>query len=205
VLQTLAEMAARSRKTSFLFVTILHQSFDRYIGTAGATKRAEWRKVQGRFIDLPFLEPDSQIMRMVGRALYPANDHYPEQRAAWAEQVSAQANDLGLRPADIGPDEWGRLVAQAYPLHPTVLVALPTLFRQLAQNERSLFAFLSAQEPWSLPEFLLTAPRTTDGTLPIYRLPQLYAYVKATLGPSLFGRARGRRGTRRTIYPGATT
>jgi len=193
VLQTLAEMAARSRKPSFLFVTILHQSFDRYIGTAGATKRAEWRKVQGRFIDLPFLEPDSQIMRMVGRALCPANDRYAEQRAAWATQVSQKSNMLGLRPADIPPDEWTQLLAQAYPLHPTVLVALPTLFRQLAQNERSLFAFLTAQEPWSLPEFLRTSSRTTDDALPIYRLPQLYAYVESTLGPSLFGRARGRR------------
>ena len=193
VLQTLAEMAARSRKSVFLFVTILHQSFDRYIGTAGATKRAEWRKVQGRFIDLPFLEPDSQILRMVGRALCPVDDPYAAQRAAWAAQVAPQADTLGLRPADIAADVWPQLVAQAYPLHPTVLIALPTLFRQLAQNERSLFAFLTAHEPWSLPEFLRTAPQHTDGTLAIYQLPQLYAYVEATLGPSLFGRAQGRR------------
>ncbi len=193
VLQTLAEMAARSQKASFLFVTILHQSFDRYIGTAGATKRVEWRKVQGRFIDLPFLEPDSQILRMVGRALCPADDPYTEQRNTWAEQVASQADTLGLRPTDIAPDEWTRLVAQAYPLHPAVLVALPTLFRQLAQNERSLFAFLSAHEPWSLPEFLLTASRDSAHELPIYRLPHLFAYVEATLGPSLFGRAHGRR------------
>ena len=193
VLQTLAEMAARSRRTSFVFVTILHQSFDRYIGTAGATKRAEWRKVQGRFIDLPFLEPDSQIMRMVGRALCSTDDRDAAQRDSWATQVAPQADTLGLRPADIAPDEWAKLVAQSYPLHPTVLVVLPTLFRQLAQNERSLFAFLTAQEPWSLPEFLLNLPPHTDGVLPMYQLPHLYAYVEATLGSSLFGRARGRR------------
>ncbi|NNJ11761.1 hypothetical protein EKD04_015605 [Chloroflexales bacterium ZM16-3] len=193
VLQTIAEMAARSRQSSFLFVTIMHQSFDRYIGTAGATKRTEWRKVQGRFIDLPFLEPDSQILRMVGRALCPADDRYAGERAAWAAKVAQQADALSIRPADIGADEWAQLVAQAYPLHPTVLVALPSLFRQIAQNERSLFAFLTAQEPWSLPEFLLSAPRTSAAALPIYRLPQLYSYVEATLGPSLFGRARGQR------------
>lgn len=193
VLQTLAEMASRSQQASFLIVTILHQAFDRYVGTAGTARRAEWRKVQGRFIDLPFLEPDSQIIRMVGQALSADQDRYAAQRAAWAAQVAQPAAALGLRPTDIPPDEWAQLVAQAYPLHPTVLVILPTLFRQLAQNERSLFAFLTAQEPWSLPNFLDTAPRTTNDELPIYRLPQLYAYVEATLGPSLFGRMRGRR------------
>lgn len=193
LLQTLAEMAARSRKASFLFVTILHQAFDRYLGTAGTTKRAEWRKVQGRFIDLPFLEPDSQLLRMIGRALCPEADRAAAPRVAWASLVAPQTEALGLRPTDLAPGEWAQLVAQAYPLHPTVLVALPTLFRQLAQNERSLFAFLTAQEPWSLPDFLRMTPPAADGALPIYRLPQLYAYVEATLGPSLFGRARGRR------------
>ncbi|NTW03014.1 MAG: hypothetical protein HGA19_17315, partial [Oscillochloris sp.] len=192
VLQTLAEMATRSKQASFLFVTILHQPFDRYVGTAGATKRAEWRKVQGRFIDLPFLEPDTQILRMVGRALCPSDDRYSQERSKWAAQVAQSADKLGLRPTDIPFDEWQRLLAQSYPLHPTVLVALPPLFRQIAQNERSLFAFLTAQEPGSLSEFLLTV-HSADGHLPIYRLPHLYAYVEATLGASLFGRARGRR------------
>lgn len=193
VLQTLAEMAARTTPATCVILTILHQSFDRYIGTAGAGKRAEWRKVQGRYIDLPFLEPDSQLLRMVGSALCSDKSVNSAERQAWSALVAEQADRLGLRPADIAPDEWAELVARAYPLHPTALVALPPLFRQLAQNERSLFAFLSAQEPWSLPEFLLTAPRSPDGRLPIYRLPQLYAYVEATMGPSLFGRARGRR------------
>lgn len=193
VLQTIAEMASRTAPATCVVLTILHQSFDRYIGTAGATKRAEWRKVQGRYIDLPFLEPDSQLLRMVGQALCLDRDLSSPERQAWATKIASTAEQIGLRPPEISPDEWAELVARTYPLHPTVLVALPPLFRQLAQNERSLFAFLTAQEPWSLPEFLLRAQRSRDGALPIYRLPQLYAYVEATLGASLFGRARGRR------------
>lgn len=52
VLQTLAEAAARSGETPLLLVTILHQSFDRYAAHAGATRRSEWAKVQGRFASL---------------------------------------------------------------------------------------------------------------------------------------------------------
>jgi hypothetical protein len=39
---------------------------------------------------------------------------------------------------------------------------------------------------------LLAAP-ANQAELPIYRLPHLYAYIHATLGTSLFGRARGQR------------
>lgn len=194
VLQTMAEMAARTQQASFLIVTILHQAFDRYVASAGLATRAEWRKVQGRFIDLPFLEPDSQLLRMVGQALAAAaHADDATQRDAWAAQLAPHTAALGLRPADLPPVEWHQLLAQTFPLHPSVLVILPTLFRQLAQNERSLFAFLSAQEPGSLPDFLRNAPHSPAAAPPLYRLPQLYAYVEATLGPSLFGRTRGRR------------
>lgn len=82
-------------------------------------------------------------------------------------------------------------MADTYPIHPTVLVALPFLFRQLAQNERSLFAFLHTDEPWALRD--VTAMQGTSDGLPIYRLTHLYAYVEANLSPGLFGKARGKR------------
>jgi hypothetical protein len=66
VLQTLAEMSASSGRFPCVFLTILHQSFDRYTGTAGAARRIEWAKVQGRFVDLPFQEPPVQMLRIVG-------------------------------------------------------------------------------------------------------------------------------------------
>lgn len=192
VLQTLAEMAARSGGTPCVVVTILHQAFDRYASTAGTAQRTEWAKVQGRFADLPFQEPPVQMLRMVGRALCPEDDQATGARERWADTLAIHSDRLGLRPADVGADEWHSLIARAYPLHPSVLVALPLLFRQLAQNERSLFAFLTSPEPWSVQE-LLQSTHTGDEALPIYRLPHLYHYIHATLGASLFGRARGQR------------
>jgi hypothetical protein len=112
----------------------------------------------------------------------------PLLRVDFGQQV---ADAIGLRPAEIGMDEWRQIIADSYPIHPTVLIALPSLFRQLAQNERSLFAFLHSDEPWSLHDVVFDPAST--GELPIYRLTHLFAYVEANLGPSLFGRARGQR------------
>ncbi len=192
VLQSLAEAAARSGDAPLLVVTILHQAFERYTLNAGPARRIEWAKVQGRFVDLPFQEPASQMLRMVAQALRPAGrDGLHAAREGWAGRLAPAAEALGLRPADIGAAEWRQIVADCYPIHPTVLVALPSLFRQLAQNERSLFAFLHSDEPWGLRD--VARGEAPAGELPAYRLTQLFAYVEASLGPSLFGRARGQR------------
>lgn len=193
VLQTLAEMAARSGDAPCLIVTVLHQAFDRYARTANATQRTEWAKVQGRFTDLPFQEPLSDVVRMIAAALVPASaaDPYAVQRQAWVSQHAPLTTALGLVPRDMQSTEWQTILAQTYPLHPLVLLALPRVFRHLAQNERSLFAFLASHEPYSLPD--LVAQAADAAQLPIYRLAHLFAYIEATLGAALFTHARGRR------------
>lgn len=192
VLQSLAEMAARSEATPVAVITILHQAFEQYALNAGAARRIEWAKVQGRFVELPFQEPTSQMIRMVAAALRPtSSDPHAVARADWASRVAPAASVLGLCPAEITTDEWQQIIASSYPIHPTVLVALPALFRQLAQNERSLFAFLHSDEPWGLRDVLQNA--ATADALPIYRLTHLFAYIEASFGASLFGRARGQR------------
>lgn len=193
VLQAIAEMVARSGKNPSIIVTILHQAFDRYVATSGLERQTEWSKVQGRFIEIPFQESPVQIMRIVARALCPDTDTDPffQQRQLWADQTAPITETLGLRPPEIMANEWKSLLARAYPLHPTVLVALPLLFRQLAQNERSLFAFLTSPEPYSVLDIL--AHNDSNQHLPIYRLTHLYKYVFTNLGSSLFARARGQR------------
>ena len=70
------------------------------------------------------------------------------------------------------------MLAKCYPLHPLTAMMLGPLFRQLAQNERSLFAFLASSEPFGFQEFL----REQHGESGPYRLDHLYDYVMTSLG-----------------------
>ncbi len=192
VLQTLAETAARSGETPILVVTILHQAFEHYTTYAGPRRRIEWAKVQGRFVDLVFQEPTSQMIRLIAAALRPGRsvDRLMSQRQQWAAQIAPITEELGLRPIEINYTEWQQIIADSFPLHPMTLLALPGIVRQLAQNERSLFAFLSSDEPWSLRDVLAQAH---EDDIPIYRLTHLFSYIEANLGAGLFTRGRGRR------------
>ena len=49
---------------------------------------------------------------------------------------------------------WSACLAGCFPLHPLTALTAGPLFRQLAQNERSLFAFLVSSETNGFQDFL---------------------------------------------------
>ena len=56
--------------------------------------------------------------------------------------------------ADMTKDECSRTVYDCYPLHPVTTFVLPRLSERVAQNERTLFTFLSSKGTSTLPTFL---------------------------------------------------
>ena len=180
VLQSLAERAAGPGPPLAL-VTILHQAFERYAVGLSSAQRDDWRKVQGRFEDVAFVEPVGEALRLLAAAI--DADLPKEER-----EEGARAVDAVLEAATLPPRLDAAAVAdrlrQSLPLHPSVALLVGPLFRRLAQNERSLFSFLASGEPRS---FLDVAG---DGGL--YRLDHLYDYLVGTLGGALYHDGAGR-------------
>ena len=181
LLQALAEVAARSHGFPFVILTVLHQSFDRYAHQLGPSDRNEWAKVQGRFGELAFRDGGDQIIRLTAAAIRRLGD--PCDAADWAGAVSTTAAWVA---EGTGWDE-SRLTGYfdaCWPLHPVTTALLGPLFRgRLAQNERSLFAFLSAGEPLSFRDFL-----RRNGPNRLYTVDRLYDYATGMLGDRVLGR-----------------
>jgi hypothetical protein len=193
VLQSLAEMAQRSKQAPVIMVTLLHQSFERYAERLTSLERAEWSKVQGRFEDVAYQENLEQIVRLVADAIqFVGTDETAPIWYAQAEEVAATAERLRLRPSTANPDVFAKQLAGVYPLHPTVAFTLGPLFRRLAQNERSLFAFLSAHEPFGFQDFLLTTKFDVQVST-VYTIDRLYDYVVQAFGGGLYSTPSGRR------------
>jgi hypothetical protein len=187
LLQELAECANRSKQTPFLFVGILHQTFERYAGNLDSGAQREWAKVQGRFEDIAFQEPPDQQMRLIVSALRHTDDRaMTAVRKRMSVYVDAAVKS-GWQPPLMQTEEFAGLCLGAYPLHPTAFVALPHLFKRLAQNERSIFAYLASQEPFGFQEFL--QDHTTPETI---RLVQLFDYLAANFQGRLYASLRAR-------------
>jgi Fe-S cluster biosynthesis and repair protein YggX len=184
LLQELAEAANRSGDAPLVFVVVLHQAFEQYASKLGAARRNEWAKIQGRFEDLPFQEELDQLLKLIGLAFvrqpFPGNvtSHTVAAATEVANRLRNRDHEQRMRLA--------ALLRLTAPLHPITSLALGPLFRsRLAQNERSLFAFLASSEPGGFQEFL---HRERDKGAPLfYGIDDLYDYVVRILGARLFG------------------
>jgi hypothetical protein len=179
VLQRVAELAVRSDDCPIGVVTVLHQAFERYAANLPPTTRDEWRKIQGRFQDVAFVEEAGQLLTLIGSAVG-LRATVPAELRAHAESIVDTGITLGLVPQGLR-----ETYLRAFPLHPTTTAVLPGVFRSaLAQNERSLFSFLAARYDHGFAGFLAqTEPRTNGSAL--YRIDLLHDYLKETMGPAL--------------------
>lgn len=190
LLQAIAEFSAGS-KTPVLLVTILHQSVEKYAEQLTAVRRSEWAKVHGRFEDLAFEESTEQILRLLAQAIVSTGGQDVKAMARVGAELAEKAWSIGVRGGNADKREFTRLLAELAPLHPLTAVVLGPLFRRLAQNERSLFAFLTSGEPFGFQEFLQRGT-AGGGGCDVFRLDELYDYVTASLGATLFTEYRGK-------------
>lgn len=169
LLQQVAETAAdRPEGAALLVLTVQHLAFEAYAEASSVQQRREWAKVQGRFEDVPFIDSSSTARSLIATAISHVDDElYAWLRAEVAAEMAARAASLGLPVTDAD------LIAQCYPLHPTVLAVLPDLCTRFGQNERTLFSFLASGEPLSISA--RNAALEVAG-LPTHRLDTVYDY-----------------------------
>ena len=185
VLQTLAEFATRSnQQTPLLLLTILHQAFEQYANKLAKSQQEEWAKVQGRFEDIAFVEPTEQVLRLIGSAIEITSERQNENFSFPTE--------LELKPNQLANDEFNELIRNCLPLHPIVTLVIDSIFRRFAQNERSLFAFLSSNEPYGLQDFL-SNQRYNNNAVPMFSIANLYDYLNINMGYRLYASHNGKR------------
>jgi hypothetical protein len=180
VLQQLAEATARFNPPSFLLVTILHQSFDRYAADLRPSVREEWAKVQGRFEDTAFQEPPEQLFSLISSAIWHDKHRLTGQLQRRAKELAERAIELELLPRGMSKMEFTEAAENCAPLHPLTVLALVRLCRKFGQNQRSLFSFLTSREPHGFANFL--QQDIQEGSDICYTLPALYDYVDEALG-----------------------
>lgn len=181
LLQQLAELPRKNGPQVYL-LGLLHQSFADYSQRLASTERNEWAKIQGRFEDIPFTESAEQMMRLIGQAI----DRSQAEKFQCA--IHNQAREwFECLPGDISNDITQKILADAYPLHPITTLVLPVLCTRYAQNDRSLFTFLTSSEPHSFKNFLEQV--TIEGeALPTLKLHQVYDYFVESVGMGLASR-----------------
>jgi hypothetical protein len=151
LLQALAEHAAKPNKSPLQLVVLLHQAFEEYARGLGETLRNEWKKVQGRFEVMPYIESAEQTMRLLSATLrHEATKEEERGLTAYVGNVTQILKSEGALPRSLEANLARTLFVASFPLHPVSALLLPSLCQKVAQNERTLFSFIGSSEPFAL-------------------------------------------------------
>ena len=182
--QELAEAAARS-EGRLVVVGVLHQSFAQYSARLGIDTRDDWTKVQGRYVDLPFVAASDEVVELIGRAIE------AKVTPPWMRDASKSiAEAIRSRRPAVGQN-FATALEACWPLHPAMAALLgPISKRQFGQNERSTFGFLSSVEPHGFRSYLNSTMREEASW---YRPSDYWDYLRSNLEPAILSSPDGHR------------
>lgn len=176
-LQDLAERAARS-EGRLIVVGILHQSFEQYASRLSRSARDEWAKVQGRFQNIPFVSQPDEVAALLSSAIKTVK--VPPAARCVAQKIAEFVGQR--RQTDV--TALTETLTGAWPLHPVTTLLLGPVSRQrFAQNERSVFGFISSSEPFGFQAYLKATPE--ESTDLWFGPDLLWDYLVANMGSAI--------------------
>ncbi|MBZ9634600.1 hypothetical protein [Clostridium sp. FP1] len=183
IIQDLAELANRSGKCQIHFTCVTHKGINDYISNLPKEKIDAWRAVEGRFKQTYFTSSSQQNYELISNAIIKNNELFTSFLKNDEEKFNntlSLCGRLGL--FDDVPNYEDILGNGCYPLNPIATYVLPRVSEKVAQNERTLFTFLSKDEKGSLMRFV----NTHDGKLEFLTLDWIYDYFKILFKKEVF-------------------
>ena len=177
MLQDFAEKCNRSGPAQMHLMLISHKEISNYIDVLPKQKVDGWRGVSERFTHIHLNNNFSQTYDIIASVIQKAP-------ALWQNFCTEHAPDFdelhygfNSHPifSDIVEEERRNYLYSCYPLHPVSTFILPRLSERVAQNERTLFTFLSANGTSTLPAFL---SNYTDESFDVITPDVIYDYFE---------------------------
>lgn len=156
MLQDFAEKCNRSGEAQMHLMLISHKEIANYIDKLPKQKVDGWRGVSERFKHIHLNNNFTQTYEIISSAIQ-------KKASSWnkfCKDYSKSFDDIFQRYAqhhifnDVEKEYVEKTMYGCYPLHPVSTFILPRLSERVAQNERTLFTFISAPGVSTLPAFL---------------------------------------------------
>ena len=184
-LQNFAEFCNRSGETQCHLMLITHLSISQYASQLPIHVQQEWAKIEGRFQESVFYDKDADYYKMIS-AVFERNISKTQPLMAKKYKSYIKKYLLNFKEEAfkgfIDLNNLNSILLNCFPLHPSVLSLLPHLSKKIAQNERTLYTFLTRDENHSLKRFLEEQFKDHTTLLMPY---DLYQYFKILIGKDI--------------------
>lgn len=156
MLQDFAEKSNRSGSSQMHIMLISHKEIANYIDVLPKQKVDGWRGVSERFLHVRLSNNFTQTYEVIEKVIQKDKETWKAFTSTYDKQFEALKKRYVAHPIFAGMDEKAveGVIQGCYPLHPVSTFVLPRLSERVAQNERTLFTFLSANGIATLPAYL---------------------------------------------------
>lgn len=156
MLQDFAEKCNRSASLQMHLMLISHKEIANYIDVLPKQKVDGWRGISERFEHIHLNNNFSQTYEVIRTVIRQDKKLWEEFYKLNKNRFESLYNSYGDHPifSDMRKDIINLTIEKTYPLHPVSTFILPRLSERVAQNERTLFTFLSAEGEHTLSSIL---------------------------------------------------
>jgi len=177
LLQDFAEKCDRSGDKQIHLMLISHKDISNYIDNNLPKEKVDgWRGVSGRFKHMSLRNNFSQMYEIISAVIKKDErfwNKFCKDNAKRFTDIEKRFTANGILEEDIA----NVAIEGCYPLHPVSTFVLPRLSEKVAQNERTLFTFLSAEHKHTLASFL----ESVEGDFPMLTPDYIYDYFEPLL------------------------
>ena len=156
MLQDFAEKCGRSGKSQLHLMLISHKEITSYIERASKAMVDGWRGVSERFRHIYLNNNFTQTYEIIAAAIEKNEKKWNKFKKEYSTSFEAMKTLYEQHPlfSDFYEEGIDKVIYDCYPLHPVSTFVLPRLSERVAQNERTLFTFISAKGDSTLSSFL---------------------------------------------------
>lgn len=156
LLQDFAEKANRSSDDQLHLLLISHKSISNYIDKLPKQRVDGWKAVSERFKHIEIKNNYTQSYELISKVIKHDKkifDAYYHQNEPNFNRLMESIND---DPSfeELSKEGKKNVIKDCYPLHPISTFILPRISEKIAQNERTLFTFLSSNNSNTLNKFI---------------------------------------------------
>lgn len=160
LLQDICELANASKSTKIFFTMIAHKSIKEYGKYLSTDVINSFTGIEGRIKEVFFVTSTKNNYELIESAIF--KDEKIKKEAQYKQFVNEERTKeyFGLLPfsSTFTKEDFEKTVMDGcYPLSPTSAYLLLNISEKVAQNERTLFTFISKEEQYSMAKYVASS------------------------------------------------
>lgn len=181
LLQDMCELASESKESQVFITMVAHKSIKEYGKYLSVETINSFTGIEGRLEEVLFVTSSKNNYELIENAIYKdknAIERVPQRDKFFSEKVIEDYHNLPAFKTIFTRNDFEKIVVKGcYPLSPISAYILLNVSEKVAQNERTLFTFISKEEPYSMAKFVHEHP-TSGGREWIISADLIYDYFK---------------------------